>query len=300
MTMDLYKELANRVDELTPEPGVHSTNIANLSLIKSCDVMTNRIPVIYDPCIYIVVQGSKSAALGSEEFIYDALNYLVLSVPLPLECQIQQASKEEPYLAVKIDIDKQVLSELIQESTKPKKAEPTNPQPGIFVSKLGEDIKSTLARLLSLIDKPEQALVLGKLTIKELIFHVLNGAQGASLRAFAFQDRQNFQIAKVIGFIQNHYSENIEVAELAAKANMSQSSFHSYFKSVTSSSPIQYIKAIRLHAARRNMLFNKLSASDAAYHVGYSSPSQFSREYRRLFGSPPSVDIQASNRNEYE
>lgn len=295
--MDLDKELAKRVDELTPDAGVHTTNIAHLSLIKNFDVMTNRIPVIYDPCIYIVVQGSKSASLGRDEFIYDALNYLVLSVPLPLECKIQQATKEAPYLAVKIDIDKHLLSELIQETAMINTDDLASPQPGIFVSKLGEDIKSTLLRLLSHIDKPDQALVLGKLAIKELVFHVLNGAQGASLRTFAYQDRQNFQIAKVIGFIQRHYSESIEVADLAAKANMSQSSFHSYFKSVTSTSPIQYIKAIRLHAARRNMLFDNLSASDAAYTVGYSSPSQFSREYRRFFGAPPSVEVQAAANN---
>jgi AraC-like DNA-binding protein len=129
------------------------------------------------------------------------------------------------------------------------------------------------------------------------MFHVLNGAQGHLLRSFIIQDRQNFQIAKVIGFIQKHYSENIEVADLAAKANMSPSSFYHYFKSITNSSPIQYIKAIRLHTARRNILFNNLSASDAAFNVGYSSPSQFSREYRRFFGISPTVDIQAASEN---
>jgi hypothetical protein len=113
--MGLDNDLVKRVDELIQEPRVHATNITSLSLIKNHDVMTNRVPVIYEPCIYIVVQGSKSAILGSEEFIYDRLNYLVLSVPPPLECQLQQASKEAPYLAVKIDIDKQLLSELIQE-----------------------------------------------------------------------------------------------------------------------------------------------------------------------------------------
>lgn len=120
----------------------------------------------------------------------------------------------------------------------------------------------------------------------------MSSAQGELLKAFADQDRQNFQIAKVLGFIQHQYSENLEVATLAAKANMSQSSFYTYFKAVTSSSPIQNIKAIRLHAARRNIMFDHLSASDAAYNVGYSSPSQFSREYRRFFGVPPYVDVQ--------
>ncbi|MFT6283730.1 MAG: AraC-like DNA-binding protein [Arenicella sp.] len=148
--------------------------------------------------------------------------------------------------------------------------------------------------MLSYLGNKNRAQVLGKLAIKELMFHVLNGAQGDVLKAFVYQDRQNCQIAKVIALIQHQYSENLEVATLAAKANMSQSPFYTYFKAVTSSSPIQYIKAIRLHAARRNMMIDNLSASDAAYNVGYSSPSQFSREYRRFFGVSPSVDIQTT------
>ena len=295
--MNLDIELAKKVDRLTLQDGLNQTDIENIGLVKSYETMTARVPIIYDPCVYIVVQGSKSALLASKKYVYDALNYLVLSVPLPLECQVHQASQDKPYLAVKIDINKQMLSELIEESSDTIGAKLSAPQPGIFVSDLTQEIKSTLFRLLSVLDQPKQAKVLGKLAIKELLFHVLNGAQGDLLRAFAYQDRQNFQIAKVIGFIQSNYSKNIEVAELAAKANMSQSSFHSYFKSVTSSSPIQYIKTIRLHAARRNMLFDNLSASDAAYQVGYSSPSQFSREYRRLFGTPPSIDIQIASQN---
>jgi AraC-like DNA-binding protein len=292
--MNLDQDLASRVNELTPEAGVHTTVIQNLSLVKIYERMTTRSPVIYEPCVYIVVQGSKSALLGSEVFVYDALNYLVLSVPLPLECQIHQASQDKPYLAVKIEINKQLLSELILETSTPQTSHLSKARPGIFVSTLSQDIKSTLSRLLSYLDNKNQAQILGKLAIKELMFHVLNGTQGDLLKAFIYQDRQNFQIAKVISYIQDQYSENLEVATLAAKANMSQSSFYSYFKAVTSSSPAQYIKAIRLHAARRNMLFDNLSASDAAYNIGYSSPSQFSREYRRFFGVPPSIDVQDS------
>ncbi|MFT6991175.1 MAG: AraC-like DNA-binding protein [Paraglaciecola sp.] len=295
MYMNLDQDLTTQVTELTPSSGVHKTTIQNVSLVKIYDKMPTRVPVIYEPCIYIVVQGSKSALLGSEVFVYDAFHYLVLSVPLPLECQIHQASIEKPYLAVKIDINKQLLSELIVATSAPNTSQLSTARPGIFVSTLSQDIKSTLSRLLSYLGNENQAQVLGKLALKELMFHVLNGAQGDLLKAFIYQDRQNFQIAKVIALIQNQYAENLEVATLAAKANMSQSSFYAYFKAVTSSSPIQYIKAIRLHAARRNIMIDNLSASDAAYNVGYSSPSQFSREYRRFFGVPPSVDIQATS-----
>lgn len=293
--MDFDQDLAARVNKLTPTSGVHTTAIQNLSLVKIFEPMLSRVPVIYEPCIYIVLQGSKSALLGTEVFVYDAFNYLVLSVPLPLECQIHHANQEEPYLAVKIDIDKQLLSELIVETSASQSAQFSKAKPGIFVSTLNQDIKSTLSRLLSYLENKDKAQVLGKLAIKELMFHVLMGAQGNLLKAFVYQDRQNYQIAKVIALIQQQYSENLVVATLAAKANMSQSSFYTYFKAVTSSSPIQYIKAIRLHAARRNMLLDNLSASDAAYNVGYSSPSQFSREYRRFFGVSPSVDVQSAS-----
>lgn len=295
--MSVSNDLAKQVSLLLPEAGFMVTDVPNLSLVRSENVMQTRAPIIYEPCIYIVVQGKKSAILGSDDYIYDALNYLVLSVPLPLECQILEASAECPYLAVRIDIDTQILSELIEESPGGTFNSHAEVKRGIFVSSLGGDIKSTLSRLLSYVNQAASAKVLGLLAIKELLFHVLRGAQGDLLRAFAFRDKHSFQIAKVISFIQSNYAENIEVAELASKANMSQSSFHSYFKAVTSASPIQYIKAIRLHAARRKMLFDSQSASDAAFQVGYASPSQFSREYRRLFGVPPTTDMQITANN---
>ncbi len=159
------------------------------------------------------------------------------------------------------------------------------------MSRLGDDIRAILDHLISHIDDSSTAKVLGPLAIKELLFYVLKGEQGRQLASFAYRDRHNYQIAQVINFIQSHYSENIEVSELADKASMCQSSFHQYFKAVTNASPIQYIKNIRLHAAKRKMLHDNLTASDAAFKVGYASASQFSREYRRFFGAQPTKDI---------
>ena len=212
-----------------------------------------------------------------------------------------KASSDQPYLAVKININTEILNDLVEAMPVKKKAaqhqtELKTEKRGIFVSTLGEDIKAVLGRILSYADDVASAQVLGQLALKELLFHVLNSEQGQQLEAFAYRDKQSFQIARVIHFIQNNYGRTMEVAELAAKANMSQSSFHHYFKVITNSSPIQYIKLMRLHAARRKMLFDNRSASDAAFAVGYASPSQFSREYRRLFGVPPTKDI--ANRDE--
>lgn len=282
--------LCKQALSLLPQAKVIEIAQPKLTLVRSDETVPGRVPVIYDPCIYFVLQGSKSALLGDKEYIYDAMNYLVLSVPLPLQCKVLQASPDKPYLALKISIDTQLLTELVQES-KPRTDSALAVQPGLFVSKLVPQMKSSLSRLLDAIGDKERANILGTLTIKELLFYVLQGPQGAQLRAFAYRDRQNFQIAKAIAYIQENFAHSIEVRELAEQANMSSSSFHTYFKSITSSTPIQYIKAIRLHAARRNMVHDNQSASVAAFNVGYASPSQFSREYRRLFGASPSVDV---------
>lgn len=291
--MTLSKNIVDMMLELLPEPGVIGTPVPGLALVRSDQIMDERQPIVYDPCIYVVVQGSKVAHLGDEIFTYDALNYLVLSVPLPLECQILNASKEEPYLAIRVDIDTRLLNGLIHEL--PVKDIPrelaVNANRGIYVSAVDEDISSTLIRLVSCISNPEKAKVLGPMAVKELLFHVLFGEQGHQLQVFAYRDKHNFQIAEVLNFIQKNYSMAMEVDELAAMANMSQSSFHVYFKAVTNVTPIQYIKTMRLHEARRKMLHDNQSASDAAFQVGYASPSQFSREYRRLFGAAPTKDI---------
>ncbi len=289
--MSSSEGLIKQLSALLPEQGLLQTNIPGLSLIRCDDVMADSTPVIYSPCIYIVMQGKKVAYLGNELYSYDANNYLVLSVSLPLKCQIVQANPETPYLAVKIDINRKLLNEIIQE------IEPAevNPKPnchrGMFVSELGADIRGAVQRLLLYVEEPSATKVLAPLAIKELLFRVLHGGHGAQLREFAYRDRYNFQIAKVIRYIQLNYTSKLEVPDLAARANMSQSSFHQYFKATTNFSPVQYVKYIRLHEARRKILFGNHSASDAAYYVGYASPSQFSREYRRLFGTPPSVDI---------
>jgi len=293
--MALINEIKKRILALTPQAGVFNTKIENLSCVRADQTMDSPAPIVYEPCIYLVVQGQKIAYLGSEVYQYDSLNYLVLSVPLPLECQIIEASTQHPYLAVKIDINRQMLSELMQTyqtHQAPFRKEKISKR-GVFVSKINSDISHTLFRILSYLNDPAASSVLAPLAIKELLFHILQGEQGDQLKAFAYRDKNNFRIAQTINFIQNNYASTIEVSELASKANMSPSSFHQYFKAITNSSPIQYIKTIRLHHARRKILFENHNASDAAYYVGYASPSQFSREYRRLFGLPPSEERQS-------
>jgi AraC-like DNA-binding protein len=281
-----------KVQEMASHEGDFSTCIPHLSLFRRDSPSPTPMPVIYQPSIYMVLLGSKAAFLGKERYQYDPMHYLVSCVPLPLEGQILQASPEIPYLAVRISLDTQMINELLIEmplepwaartSFDVKQDEHTTTR-GIYVSAINPDIQNTLSRLLDCAKCKIKAQVLGQLALKELIYHVLNDKYGALLRAFACQDRQQYQIANVLQFINRHYASNMDIPTLASKANMSESSFYQHFKAATNTSPIQYIKTVRLHAAKRKMVFEHYNATTAAYEVGYTSTSQFSREYRRRF-----------------
>lgn len=287
--------LAERILGHLPDPGNLNTAIPGLTLYHMQSPSKTRTPVVYRPCIYVVAQGSKSAYLGEEKFTYDDLHYLVLSVPLPLQCMVTQASKDMPYLAMSINIDLAQLNDLIIEMALPRKRSSEEAQRGIFVSKMHNELHDCTLRLLKSQDRETDANILAPLIRKEALYHVLHSEQGPQLCAFAHRERHNARIATVINHIQQHYATSLEINELANMANMSTSSFHHYFKAVTNVAPLQYIKTMRLHEARKKMLLDRLTSSDACFEVGYSSPSQFSREYKRLFGASPTKDIEQAN-----
>lgn len=298
-------DLAKAIIQYTSAPGIYPTSIPELTLVRMDSVSTALSPVIYEPCIYIVAQGSKQAHLGDELYVYDALNFLVLSVHLPLQCAVTQASQEQPYLALKLDVNSGVLAELVLALQSSNKNSPVSKvdhaagkidaasktERGIFVSAMDDDLQSCVLRLLNSLQDKARAEIVAPLLIKEILFYILQGEQGEQLQAFAAQDRNMFRIASCTSFIQQNFAQPLDVNQLAAIAGMSVSSFHHYFKVVTNVSPLQYIKSIRLHAAKKKIMVNSLNISDAAFQVGYASPSQFSREYKRFFGRAPSSDV---------
>tara|TARA_R110000744_G_scaffold199219_8_gene318481 strand:- start:3747 stop:4649 length:903 start_codon:yes stop_codon:yes gene_type:complete len=294
--------LIEKVLELAPHEGDFSTSIPHLSLFRRNSSMPSPMAVIYQPSIYMVLLGAKATFLGKERYQYDAMHYLVSCVPLPLEGQVLEASTDTPYLAARISLDTQLVNELLVQmppeprrtSTSLEMLNDSSTTRGIYVSKINDEIQSTLSRLLSCAHSKTKANVLGQLALKELIYHVLDAEHGALLRSFASQDRQQYQIANVLQYINRYYASNMDISALASKANMSESSFYQHFKAATNTSPIQYIKTIRLHAAKRKMLFEHHNATTAAYEVGYTSTSQFSREYRRLFSVPPAQDARTA------
>jgi AraC-like DNA-binding protein len=244
-----------------------------------------RAPVVYQPKILIAGQGRKRAYLSGEVYRYDAYNYLVLSVPLPAECETE-ASPAEPLLLLAINVEPTILGEMLLEMDEP--LPPVGPTPrGISSTPMSEELGGAVLRLLECLKSPCDNRMLGRQTVRELVYRVLQGEQGGSLRALASRDDHFARIARVLRQLHTDYAKPLSVEEMARKAGMSVAAFHRYFKVVTASSPLQYLKRIRLDHARRLMVHDGHNAGTAARAISYESPSQFSREFKRLFGVSP-------------
>ncbi|GGB93485.1 AraC family transcriptional regulator [Pseudoduganella buxea] len=243
-----------------------------------------RIPVLYEPSIVIVCQGRKRGYLGDAVYTYDPRHYLVLSVPLPFESETE-ASVHEPMLAVALRIDLQVAAELVLALEG--SATCADPPAGIFSTPLDEAMSDALLRLLQALQSPSDARILGPSIVRELLYRVLTGPQGGAIHASLTQHSHFGKIGKALRRIHASYDTPIDVGTLAREAGMSVPAFHSHFKAVTLTTPIQYLKTTRLHKARLLMVQDGVSAATASHLVGYESPSQFSREFKRFFGRTP-------------
>jgi AraC-like DNA-binding protein len=290
-TMTTADELIDLVKAFAPGDGLHETAIRPLQLIRA-SAPAQRLPAVYEPGVCVVVQGRKHAMLGSELLVYDALNYLVISVTMLPQGQIIEASPDKPYLCVRLNVDPRELSSLLLEAGPAEPAAVADSGRGLRVSRVSEPLLDAVLRLLRLLRTPQDAPVLAPLAVREIYYRVLTGELGPRLRALAVADSQVHRIARAIDLLKRRYAEAVRIEEVAEAAHMSASSLHHHFKQVTSMSPLQYQKQLRLHQARRLMLGDGLDAAAAGHRVGYESPSQFSREYRRLFGAPPRAEIQ--------
>jgi len=245
---------------------------------------------LYEPSICLVAQGAKKVHLENETFIYDANNYLLASVNLPTTYQVISASPEEPFLGLVLKFDMKELSQLMIDSNLPSPGSRQIDR-GIVTSEVTLPLLSPFERLVRLLDEPESIPILAPLLHREILYRLLTGEQGARLRMIASAGSKSHHVARTIDWLKGNFSQPLRIEDLAEMANMSPSSFHSHFKSMTSLSPLQYQKHLRLQEARRLMLAENLDATNAAFRVGYESSSQFSREYSRLFGAPPLRDV---------
>ena len=273
---------------LAPLDGSNATNLPGTVIYKETQYRSRQ-PFLYNQGIVLIGQGSKKLYLGDTVYVYDPKNNLVVSVPIPAECEIH-ASKEEPMLALIVDIDIGSLNRIIShmdEHVDHALLKRREKYKGIYVAAVTPEIKDVVLRLLSALQLPMESSVLGKALVYELLYRIMCGENAAVLYALAMKNTHVAKIEKALKRIHTQYDSAMNVDSLAALVNMSPSAFHRAFNSVTASSPIQYIKKIRLTKARNLLLERGVRVSEAAVHVGYESAAQFSREFKRYFGNSP-------------
>ncbi|KAA8999291.1 AraC family transcriptional regulator [Affinibrenneria salicis] len=265
---------------VTPSP------VAGVKILYA-DWHQPRRPVMYDPCMVIIFQGHKVGYLGEKVFCYDPRNYLLMTVSLPFECETF-ASTASPLVGLSIALDLQTLQDLLinigdDDASDKLRAE----RCGVNSVALNDRLLGATARLLDAMESPRDARVLGPQIVREILYYALCDKGGGALQALVNRHSHFSQIARALRRIENQYAVNLDVGSLAREVNMSVSAFHHHFKAVTGTSPLQYLKSYRLHKARLMMAHDGLKASAAAVRVGYESPSQFSREFKRYFGATP-------------
>lgn len=251
------------------------------------DSLMPRTPVIYDPCLVIVVQGCKRGYLDDHIFEYNSSSYLACCVPVPFDVEILEASPEQPFLALGIPIVASEIGDLqmqIDDSDLPDEDLPY----AVDTSPLQGEMLDAVARLVRTFDSSSNANVLGPLIRREILYRVLTSEQGGAMRAVVQRKSHFRRIGDVMRTIHDDCAQPVTTADMMRIAGMSKTTLHKSFKAVTAMTPLQFVKSVRLHQAKALMLNEGLSASTAAYQVGYASASQFSREFKRLFGLPPS------------
>ncbi len=272
--------------------GVHESLVPELQFIRASQP-AQPLPAVYEPGLVLVLQGRKQATLGPEVLRYDPLHCLVVSMTTLPVGQITEASSEHPYICLRLQSTPTDLAALMLDAgpTSSALSEHVGPPCSMNLAPVGAALMDAALRLLRLLDAPHDIPVLAPLLKREVFYRVLTGPLGSRLRALAQADSHSHRIARAIELLRQRYDQPLRVQELADAAHMSTSTLHLHFKQITSLSPLQYQKQLRLQHARRLMLANGVDASHAAIQVGYESASQFSREYRRLFGRPPRDDV---------
>ncbi len=285
--MRTITDLAALILKNTPESGLYKTEAPGLSVIRA-DCPTMPVPSVYVASLCIIAQGAKRVSLGDQAVVYDAARYLLVSVDLPLVGYVIEASLQVPYLCCKIDLDMAVLADLmIAEGVPALKSDLS-----VLAVYPGEpDLVDAACRLIELLDRPESIATLAPLIQREILYRLLQGPHGPLLRQMSVADNRLSQISRAIATIRRGFHAPLRIDDIAQAAGMSTSSLHAHFKAITRMTPLEYQKQLRLQEARRLMMAEGATAGVAGFAVGYESQSQFSREYRRLFGAPPRQDI---------
>ena len=288
MTNKEPSELASCISAHIHRDGAYTTPISGLRFFRQ-SAPTVPDQCVQSPALAVVAQGAKRIRLGKQTLSYDNNQYLVVSLDLPMSVTVTKATRTQPYLGLRFDLDLSQLSAI--EASVPRKRKSGSCE-GVFLGQMNVDLLDPLTRLLRLLSRPEDISVIAPLLQREILYRLMQSEQGAQLRRVAETDSQANRIARAVTWLNANFTQPFSMAALAKIAHMSPSGLHHHFKAVTKMSPLTFQKHIRLQEARRLMIATSLSATAAAYQVGYVSPSQFSREYHRLFGAPPTLDVE--------
>lgn len=272
-----------------PHDGTFPTALPGVTLIR-CATPTLPMPVIYEPTVCFVAQGRKRATLGARNFHYDPASYLVASVGVPVMGAVIEATAAQPYLSLQLDLDAATLAELALQHPRPR--QPDSAVAGLALETMTPGLLDAATRLVSLLDTPADAAALAPLAVREILYRLLAGPKGDALHALTRANSRQAQIARAIAWLRLNFRRACAIGDIAEAAGMSRSTLHEHFKSVTDMSPLAFRTRLRMQEARRLMVADGLDAASAGYAVGYDSPSQFSRDYARLFGAPPARDAQ--------
>ena len=287
-TSDAPQTLAELIVRHAREEGVQATAIPRLHLIRMSSPSA-PVHTLHEPALCVIAQGSKQLVIGERVYVYDPTQYSVVSVDLPLVGQVLEASEAAPYLCLRLDLDAQTLAAMIVEAAGPAPDAP--PALGLTFGPMTPGLHDAVARLVGLLDAPEDIPALAPLVEREILYRLMQTDEAARLRQIALAHGRLSQVNRAIGWIKRNFRQPFSIERLAEEARMSASSLHRHFKGATGMSPLQYQKQLRLQEARCLILANGMDAASASFAVGYESPSQFSREYRRLFGAPPLRDV---------
>lgn len=290
-TAPLRQRILDKLSQLTWDGVRYSHPIPGLVLYRITEP-AGPFSSVSEPSLSLIVKGSKRVKVGNETLVYDESCFFVTAIGLPMTGQICEATMSEPYVAATLRLDLEKLRRIITDyDIQP--ADMPERDLGVVVGAATPELFDALLRLISLVNSPADIPFLANHIHNEILYRLLAGEQGARLRRFALAGTNSNRVAKAVAWLKENYARPLRVEELAEVANMGVSTLHHHFRAMTAMSPLQFQKHLRLHHARDLMLSQSLDAATAAARVGYESPTQFSREYRRAFGHPPIRDIRA-------
>lgn len=285
--MNDLKKLAETIAQYADKDGVHETAVPRLSIVR---ISKPSAPMhgVHKAALCIIAQGSKQMVVADQVFRYEASQQLLVSCNLPVVGQVMDASEDEPYLSMKLELDPELCTELLMKMP----PAPAETELGLSIGGTQPELLAAMIRLLKLHETPDDVAELAPLIEREILYRLLKGDQAGFIRRMFEPQHRHRHVGRAINWIQENYARAFTIEEVASLSGMSPSSLHQHFRDATAMSPLQYQKQLRLQEARRLILTRSLDAATAGHSVGYESPSQFSREYKRLFGAPPQRDIE--------